>query len=88
MTVLISATGDTRYLRIADREGITFEEALETTSIRESNELIRHCRNYGKNLSTFKYDLAICSEKLSAEKIADIIFSALPNKIIYGCLVI
>jgi cytidylate kinase len=78
LKVLIFADAEIRYSRIARREGKDVQIVRQETKIREEIERRRYQKYYNINVDDWSiYDLIINSNRLSAEKIAEIIISAL-----------
>lgn len=78
LKVLIFADAEIRYGRIARREGKDVQIVRQETKMREEIERRRYQKYYNINVDDWSiYDLIINSNRLSAEKIAEIIISAL-----------
>ncbi len=76
--VWIFASDETRYKRIAKREGKNIEEVRKETREREKIEKERYKKFYGINIDDLSiYHLVINSEHFSAENIVNIIIKAL-----------
>ena len=78
LKVLIFADAEIRYNRIARREGKDVQIVRQETKMREEIERRRYQKYYNINVDDWSiYDLIVNSNRLSAEKIAEIIISAL-----------
>lgn len=77
LKVYIFADAEVRYNRIAQREGKDISTVKRETKIREEIEKRRYQKFYSIDLEDWRiYDLIINSNKISAEKIAEIISTA------------
>lgn len=77
LKVWLKAPTDVRARRIANREHISYEEALSAMKRRERSEVERYKKYYGINPNDLSaYDLVIDSSKFTAEEIASIIILA------------
>lgn len=75
----IDAPEDVRATRIAERDSIPVEAALERLRLREESERRRYSRIYGVNHDDSSlYDLAIDSSRLSPDEIVARILAAAP----------
>lgn len=78
LKVYLFADPEVRYGRIAKREGKDLSTVKRETKLREEIERRRYQKFYSIDLDDWRiYDLIINTNRLSAEKIADIIFAAL-----------
>lgn len=78
LKVYLFADPEVRYTRIAKREGKDLSTVKRETRLREEIEKRRYQKFYSIDLEDWKiYDLIINTNRLSPEKIADIISTAL-----------
>ncbi|MCX8172493.1 MAG: AAA family ATPase [Archaeoglobaceae archaeon] len=78
LKVNIFADPEIRYSRIAKREGKDVSTVKRETKLREEIEKRRYQKFYGIDLGDWRiYDLIINSNRISAEKIAEIIYTSL-----------
>ncbi|MEM1670475.1 MAG: AAA family ATPase [Archaeoglobaceae archaeon] len=78
LRVYLFADPEVRYSRIAKRESKDFSTVKRETKLREEIERRRYQKFYSIDLDDWRiYDLIINTNRLSPEKIADIISSAL-----------
>lgn len=78
LRVYIFADAEVRYSRIAKREGRDLNEVRRETKLREEIERRRYQKFYGIDIEDWHlYDLIVNSNRISAEKIADIIIKAI-----------
>ncbi|MEM1578856.1 MAG: AAA family ATPase [Archaeoglobaceae archaeon] len=77
LRIYIFADAEVRYSRIAKREGKEVYIVRQETKLREEIEKRRYQKFYGIDISDWSiYDLIVNSTRISAEKIVDIIMSA------------
>ncbi|MCX8000606.1 MAG: cytidylate kinase family protein, partial [Leptospiraceae bacterium] len=78
LKVYIFADPEVRYSRIAKREGKDLSTVRRETKLREEIEKRRYQKFYSIDLGDWRlYDLVINSNRISAEKIAEIICTTL-----------
>lgn len=78
LKVYLFADPEVRYSRIAKREGKDLSAVKRETKLREEIERRRYQKFYSIDLNDWRiYDLIINTNRLPAEKIADIISTAL-----------
>lgn len=78
LKVYIFADAEVRYSRIAKREGKDLSVVRKETLLREEVEIRRYQKFYGIDIEDWRiYDLIINSNRMSPEKIAEIIITAL-----------
>ncbi|MDK2796422.1 MAG: CMP/dCMP kinase [Archaeoglobaceae archaeon] len=78
LKVYIFADAEVRYSRIAKREGKDLSVVRKETLLREEVEKRRYQKFYGIDIEDWRiYDLIINSNRMSPEKIAEIIITAL-----------
>ncbi len=69
---------DTRVRRVADRDGLSFEEAKNAIIIRERNDHERYEKLYGiTSISDFDFDIIVDTSVLSVEDIVKMLISRL-----------
>lgn len=82
LRVLVVAPFEERVRRIAEREGVSFEEAREQTLKREFSEVHRYKKLYGADINDVeKYDIVLNTAKFTPEKIKSIIKTTVENLI-------
>jgi cytidylate kinase len=82
LKILIFASDDVRYRRIADRERKTFKVAKAETELREKIEKERYRKYYDIDIDDWSiYDLIINSGLFTPEKIVEIILTALDSEL-------
>lgn len=78
LKVYLFADAEVRYSRIAKREGKDLSTVRKETSLREELEKRRYQKFYSIDIEDWRiYDLIINSNRVSPEKIAEIIITAL-----------
>jgi len=78
LKVFIYADAEVRYSRIAKREGKDISVVRHETRLREEIEKRRYQKFYGIDIDDWRiYDLVINSNRIPAEKVAEIILTAL-----------
>lgn len=78
LKVYLFADAEVRYSRIAKREGKDLSVVRKETLLREEVEKRRYQKFYGIDIEDWRiYDLIINSNRMSPEKIAEIIITAL-----------
>ncbi len=78
LKVYIFADPEVRYSRIAKREGKDISTVRKETRLREEIEKRRYQKFYGIDVDDWRiYDLIINSSRMSPEKIAEIIITAI-----------
>jgi len=79
---LVVAPFEERVKRIAERDGVSFEEAREQTLKREFSEVHRYKKLYGADINDVeKYDIVLNTAKFTPEKIKSIIKTTVENLI-------
>ncbi len=82
LRVLVVAPFEERVKRIAERDGVSFEEAREQTLKREFSEVHRYKKLYGADINDVeKYDIVLNTAKFTPEKIKSIIKTTVENLI-------
>jgi cytidylate kinase len=82
LKVYLTATDTVRAKRIQKREGGTFQQRLEETQIRDSNDTSRYKRLYNiDNNDTNVADLVIETDNLKAEEVAKIIVDKIKQQL-------
>lgn len=82
LRVLVVAPFEERVRRIAERDGVSFEEAREQTLKREFSEVHRYKKLYGADINDVeKYDIVLNTAKFTPEKIKSIIKTTVENLI-------
>jgi cytidylate kinase len=76
------ARDEVRFRRIAERDGVSYEEAASQTLYRERSEIERFKRYYGIDLNNLSiYDYVIDTSFLTIEEVLDIIFKIIDGYI-------
>lgn len=76
--VWLQASLKTRAMRVAKREGKSFEEALEETKTRENSELKRYKEIYDIDLRDLSpYNIVVDTEMWDADRVVDLILGVI-----------
>ncbi len=78
LRILLVAPLEIRYQRIADRDGISLQQATNQTSAREKSERTRYRKLYGINIADLSvYDLVLNTGKYNLEGVVNVLVGAI-----------